>query len=108
MDGIVRAAEAETSLRNVNELIMTVARDRFEALDGHVVCECSQPRCHEVLPMTIEEYESVRAGGRRFVLVEGHELDTIEAVVESFPGYIVAEKHGQAGRIAELNDPRRA
>lgn len=108
MDGIVRAAEAEASLRNVNELIIKVARDRFEALDGHVVCECSQPRCHEVLPITIEQYESVRAGGRRFVLAEGHELDTIELVVEAHAGYVVAEKHGQAGHIADLNDPRRA
>lgn len=108
MDEIVRATEAETSIRNVNELIMSVARDRFEALDGHVVCECSQPRCHETVPMTIAEYERVRAAGRHFVLVRGHEMDAIERVVESYDGYVVAEKQGQAGHLAELNDPRRA
>jgi hypothetical protein len=108
MDEIVRAAEAETSIRNVNELIMSVARDRFEALEGHVVCECSQPRCHEVVPITIEDYERVRAQGRRFVLIRGHELEPIERVVETYDGYVVAEKQGQAGHIADLNDPRRA
>lgn len=104
----MRAAEAETSLRRVNELIIEIARDRFDSLDGHVLCECSQPRCHEILPLTLEEYEQVRAGGRRFVLVHGHELEAIERIVESYDGYVVAEKHGQAGRLAELNDPRRA
>lgn len=108
MNDILRATEAETSVRNVNELIMSVARDRFESLEGHVVCECSQPRCHEVVPITIEEYERVRAQGRRFVLLHGHELDAIELVVETYDGYVVAEKQGQAGHIAELNDPRRA
>jgi hypothetical protein len=107
VNDIVRATEAETSLRKVNELIIEVARDRFESLEGHVVCECSGARCTDVLPMTIEEYERVRAEGRRFVLVRGHEVDAIERVVESYDGYVVAEKHGQAGRIAELNDPRR-
>ena len=108
MDDIVRATQAETSVRNVNELIMTVARDRFEALEGHVVCECSQARCSEVVPITVEDYERVRAQGRRFVLLHGHELDAIELVVETYDGYVVAEKQGQAGRLAELNDPRRA
>jgi hypothetical protein len=107
MDDIVRATEAETSLRRVNELIIEVARDRFESLEGHVVCECSGARCTDVLPLTLEEYERVRSAGRRFVLVRGHEVEAIEHVVESYDGYVVAEKHGQAGRIAELNDPRR-
>lgn len=107
MDEIVRAAEAETAVRRVNELIVEVARDRFESLDGRVVCECSQQRCHEVLPMTLEQYEHVRAAGRRFVVLPAHELEAIERVVESHDGYLVVEKFGQAGHIAELNDPRR-
>jgi hypothetical protein len=107
VDDFTRAVEAEVALRNVNDLIIEVARDRFELLAGHVVCECSQPRCAELLPLTLEDYERIRSDGRRFVLVPGHEHDALETVVAGGDGYVVAEKRGRAGELAVLNDPRR-
>jgi hypothetical protein len=103
----MRTVEAEVTLRNVNDFIIEIARDRFDLLDGHVVCECSQPRCAELLPLTLEQYEHVRADGRRFVLVSGHELDELETVIEACDGFVVVEKYGRAGELAALNDPRR-
>jgi hypothetical protein len=34
-------------------------------------------------------------------VLPGHEEPTIESTVEIYPSYVVVEKRGQAGRIAE-------
>jgi hypothetical protein len=40
------------------------------------------------------------------VVIPGHENLEIETVVEDRADYIVVEKRGEAGRIAEAEDPR--
>jgi hypothetical protein len=44
----------------------------------------------------------VRSHPRRFVVLPGHEETAIESIVEVYPGYVVVEKRGEAGRIAEV------
>jgi len=51
-------------------------------------------------------YEAVRADPRRFLVLPGHENDQFGTVVESTASYLVVEKQGQAGRIADRTDPR--
>jgi hypothetical protein len=53
------------------------------------------------LDLTIGEYAIVRSHPRRFVVLPGHEEPDVESTVEIHPGYVVVEKRGEAGRIAE-------
>ena len=56
--------------------------------------------------LTKAEYEAVRRDGRRFFMLDGHELAEIEDVVERREGYVVVEKREHAGETAEAVDPR--
>ena len=77
--------------------------------DDHLfqfLCECSNPSCTELLRMTLDDYEAVRAKGNRFALAAGHEDLRIERVVESLPGYEIVEKFGEGADVARQLDPR--
>jgi len=69
-------------------------------------CECSMLGCNLLVELTVAEYEEVRASPRRFLLVPGHEIAGVEVVVRREPDYIVVEKVGEPGRVAERGDPR--
>jgi hypothetical protein len=69
-------------------------------------CECALLDCQEVVEISLPEYESVRASARWFAVVPGHELPEVETVVEHHDGFVVVEKHGEAARQAERDDPR--
>lgn len=69
-------------------------------------CECASLGCNVLIELRIADYERVRADPRRFLLQPGHEIAQVEKVVERHPGYIVVEKVGDAGAVAEAADPR--
>src|SRR5690349_16390918 len=96
-----RAARNEALFREVNEQIRALS-DQFAADGGSVgfVCECSRDDCTERLEIPVAVYEAVRAHGRRFLVVSGHDGD-FEHVIERADGYVVVEKDGTAGRIAQ-------
>jgi hypothetical protein len=72
------------------------------------MCECGRLGCNRLIHMTREEYEAVRADGRRFALVDGHEMSDVEDVVERTDRYIVVRKRGKPeSEIVEHTDPRR-
>ena len=62
--------------------------------------------CTERIEISFGEYESVRANPRAFVVVAGHADPECERVVAVRDGYEVVEKYGDAGVVAELEDPR--
>ena len=70
------------------------------------ICECASSACAERIELTRRQYEHVRAEGNRFVLVPGHEQREVEVVIERQPTYLVVEKDGLAGVVAEEADPR--
>ena len=43
----------------------------------------------------------MRSHPRRFVVLPEHEEPAVESTVEVYPGYVVIEKRGEPGRIAE-------
>jgi hypothetical protein len=101
-----RIAANEALLREVNEAI---ERGRWPGEENKRMgfrCECARLGCDQVIELTIDEYERVRARPRRFVLAEGHEASAAEAVVESGTGWAVVEKVGRAGEVAQDSDPR--
>jgi hypothetical protein len=100
------AAANEATARDVNEAI---ERGRWHGEQDQplaVRCECSRSDCNRLLDITPRVYEEVRAHGRRFVMVPGHEREDIEFVVARGDGYVVVEKRDQAGEVADATDPR--
>jgi hypothetical protein len=104
-----RLAQNESIFRSVNERIEEAATSGVR--DAHVfefVCECSNADCNLMLPMTVAEYERVRADPTQFVVAPGHDLPEIETVVVRRGGYQVVKKHGEAARLVAERDPRHA
>jgi hypothetical protein len=66
-----------------------------------VICECAELGCTELLQVTRAEYEQVRADPRHFLTVRGHEDGGWARVVADHERYVVVEKVGEAGDIAE-------
>ena len=96
-----RLAKNEDFFRQVNERISEKAESH--GLDSHryqFFCECSDPTCLERVLLTVAEYEHIRAEPKRFVVRENHVVPEIEQVVETDPGHLVIEKHGEAGEAA--------
>jgi hypothetical protein len=69
-------------------------------------CECARLGCNALVLLNKTEYEAVRSDGRRFFMVDGHEVPEIEDVVERHERYVVVEKRAHAGETAEATDPR--
>lgn len=91
-------------LRQVNERVEELA-DGLD-LPPEFVCECGRPDCDARLSVPVEAYERVRAHGRRFVVAIGHERPEVEKVIDQGNGFLVIEKTGEAGEVAEEEDPR--
>jgi len=102
-----RLARNESVFRKVNE---GIERGQWPGEEDSPVgfrCECARLGCNELLELSVREYEHVRANGRRFIVIPGHERLEVETVVETRPGYLVVEKLDQAGEAADATDPRR-
>ena len=69
-------------------------------------CECARLDCKRTVELTPAEYEQVRAHPQRFLVLPGHERPEVETVIEATPAYVVVEKGGDAGTVAEATDPR--
>jgi len=95
----------ESFFRDVNERIEELSGG-FDAPEKGFVCECADPSCSARLTLPLREYEAVRAYPDRFLLVVGHQSPEVERVVEDRGAYLVVEKIGEAGEIAEETDPR--
>ena len=97
-----RAARNEALFREVNENIARLE----EHADGSVpqpafICECSSELCTDHVPVDMETYRRVREHPRRFLVLPGHVDETLESRVEAHPGYVIVEKVGVAGDVAE-------
>jgi hypothetical protein len=70
-------------------------------------CECGRLGCNQLLALSRDEYERVRAHARRFAIVPGHEVTEVDAPVERHERYVVVEAHAPvAADVADLTDPR--
>jgi hypothetical protein len=101
-----RAARNEVFFRAANEKL-GVKRQDLE-IDGQTpfLCECGKPACTELIRLSLEQYEHVRTHANWFLHAIGHDEENARQV-EEHDGYVIVEKSGLAGRIAEEEDPRR-
>jgi hypothetical protein len=102
---IVKLASNQALFREINERVGEFS-DRWGGEPNEFVCECSRLDCHETMPLTHAEYEAVRRLGTHFLMKPGHEIPTLEDVVESNDRYVVVEKTGRGGTVATEADPR--
>jgi hypothetical protein len=102
-----RKALNQAAFREANEGI----RETQEALayaDAPLpfICECDRPECTQVLPIGTADYERVREKGTQFVVVSGHE-NGWDPIWAGETGYVVLDKTGIEGIVAEQENPRR-
>jgi hypothetical protein len=101
---VTRATSAEINGRRVNEAIERGAESVREAV---FVCECGNLGCTATVELTIAEYELVRSSFDRFLVIPGHEIESVEDMVERHDGYlVVAKRDDQAVTMAAVTDDR--
>lgn len=98
-----RAARNEALFREVNENIARLEEKHGLTETAPVfLCECASPDCVEQLAsVDIETYRRVREEPRWFLVLPGHQDPSLERVVETHRAYLVVEKVGEAGEVAE-------
>ena len=104
-----RVAKNDAAFRRANEEIEATAIESAVELVPFL-CECAEPRCTELLRLTLAEYEAVRADSRHLINVPGHDVSAQgwAVPVEEHERYAVIEKVGEAGALAEQLDQREA
>jgi len=101
-----RIARNEASSREINEGIEN-ARRATPGTTFAWVCECGRPDCSSLIAITIQEYESVRADPRTFVVHHSHISPDVEEPVRTDERFVVVRKReGTPAAIAEEEDPR--
>ena len=101
-----RIARNEATFRRINEDIERGRDADDDATLVGFVCECGQIDCSRLIELTPHEYEQVRSDPCRFAIVNGHELPSVESVIERRDRYTVVSKFEGSGRIAVATDPR--
>ena len=104
-----RKAQNEGTFRRANEDLDKGARELIGSERSSLVpfiCECPDPACREVLLLTLDEYEVVRARPERGVAAIGHEDLAIERIVAENDRFVVTEKLGRAGEVHRQTYPR--
>jgi hypothetical protein len=105
-----QVARNDAIFREANEHIEQVAQKFGHAGQVPFICECPQPDCREIVPLTIAQYEHVRARPMTFLVVAGHEdvAPDLEDVVERGEGFVIIEKVGEAAEVLEELDTGQA
>jgi anti-anti-sigma factor len=96
----------EDEFRRLNERLEDRARSTSATAGFQIVCECDREECNVRISITFDEYESARSGSTTFIVAPGHADPSCERVVSSTEGYEIVEKFGDAGLVAQLDDPR--
>ena len=99
-----RAARNETLFRTLNEKLT----DLNEALASVsqtlvIACECAEMTCVAMVDISPADYNEVRSDPTWFVVLPDHVYPEIERVVREADGYVVVEKFGLGGEIAEAD-----
>ena len=106
--GAERVARNEAMFREANEGIEGAAEEYSIEHPVPFLCECADPACTKVVLLPLNVYEEVRSEPSHFLNAVGHESASgpHARVVEYRDGWVLVEKVGQAGEIAEALDQR--
>jgi hypothetical protein len=96
-----RIGENEALFREVNERINELdSTFGIERREFTIVCECGKVSCAEHINIAHAHYAELRSDPTWFAVLPGHELPSVETVVEKRSGYFVVQK--DEGGPAEL------
>lgn len=102
---LTRIAQNQVTFRDANANIDAIAMRTGLEENVPFICECADENCVEIVRLALDEYEAVRRNPRWFFNALGHEALSLEAgagvVVAERAGYVVVEKTGLAGELAE-------
>jgi hypothetical protein len=105
-----KAARNQSQFRELNERAgpWSAAHNWSEPPMPDWVCECAFETCTAAVPLTVGEYEAVRAEPTHFLVSPSpdHVLSAVEDVVLRNERYWVVEKVARGGEVSELLDPR--
>jgi hypothetical protein len=101
-----RKGQNEAFFREVNERLEDRAAAGTAGPVFTAVCECAREECVDRIEISFESYERIRADAKTFMIAPGHSDPTCERVVSWRAGYEIVEKLGDAGAVAEQEDPR--
>jgi DNA-directed RNA polymerase subunit RPC12/RpoP len=101
-----RIAKNEDRARSFNETLERGGRGHGADGVAEFLCECGNADCSRTIEIPIAEYEEVRRNPKRFIIAVGHTADDVEVVVTEKRSYIIVEKLGGPGKIAEDLDDR--
>jgi hypothetical protein len=97
-----RAARNEALFREVNENIARLEENYgTTATEPAFICECANDGCTEQFAVDLETYQRIREQPRLFFVLPGHQHPELERVVETHSDYLIVEKTGEAGEVAE-------
>jgi len=101
-----RAARNEALFREVNENIARLEEGFGDTMtEPAFVCECANDACAEQFAVDLDTYQRVREDPRRFFVLPSHQHPELERVVDTHRDYLVVEKTGEAGEVAEQTQP---
>ncbi|WP_028059839.1 hypothetical protein [Candidatus Solirubrobacter pratensis] len=103
-----QVALTEAAFRIANERMSDWSERHAGGERELYLCECGVQPCRKRVPLTREEYESVRSDARHFLTVPGHAIPDLETVVQVFPEYEVIEKPTALLDLLTETDPRDA
>ena len=103
----IRAAKNQSLFREVNEQLEGLAEAfQFISETANFCCECADVECVGTLPLSMTEYEALRADPNQFAVLPGHVYPEVERVVTENERYVVVAKIGEGGNVASEADPR--
>jgi hypothetical protein len=109
----IQAAKNQSVFRDANERVRqlddSVEHMDIDDLDECFTCECARQDCRERMMMSLDAYEEIRRVPTHFGVAPrmSHVFQDVERILETFHGYWVVEKFGEAGLAATRLDPRR-
>jgi hypothetical protein len=88
-----RAAQNELVFRAVNEQIVKMT-DRFreQLSDIDIVCECANTNCVGTIRIHADEFAKIEHASGTFLVLPGHEDESVERVVERSQSYVTVWK----------------
>jgi hypothetical protein len=92
-DREARAAQNELVFRTVNEQIVEMT-DRFreQLAEIDIVCECADTSCVGTIRISGDVFAKIERADGRFLVLPGHEDESVEQVVERGANYFVVMK----------------
>jgi hypothetical protein len=105
MTSDLRRGMNESLFRGLNERLEDRAVGSGERT-FEIVCECALEESTERITITIAAYEAARGDSTAFIVVAGHTDPSAERVVSSNEEHEIVAKFGEAGLVAEIQNPR--